>query len=83
MDEFTLIYDNIVMALEIEQIDKVNVSKETHTKKNIEQEKREKCYSNTKHKWMTQRKKKQATRERATDCECMENLLRKFKSGEI
>lgn len=26
MDEFTLIYDNIVMALEMEQIDKVNVS---------------------------------------------------------
>lgn len=45
MDEFTLIYDNIVMALEMEQIDKVNVSTKAN---NIEKKKeRKKCYSNT------------------------------------
>lgn len=38
MDEFTLIYDNIVMALEMEQIDKVNVSTKAN---NIEKKKNE------------------------------------------
>lgn len=45
MDEFTLIYDNIVMALEMEQIDK-NIYVYRQRANNM-LGKKTKCYSNT------------------------------------